>query len=551
MSVDQQERSMLEKVRQSRTLEQMNIEVTNMEEIPFADEVQYVTLGEAFQNYLQDPYGVNRRAFLQNAFGIEDVSAFYKDAGLEEYENAKQKGACVGAIKSHTLQTTPYNILSDIAANSLIAQKYGVPTAIMAISYETDTFHTSPEKMEAFGPQRYFIGYDAKGKEQFTTVNVRATSVRESDGSIRNISVINEASGYSLKDIFITVTDPLDAKNANASICDDEGNIQEFLEVALGTTWEEILENKYSNESNPGMITVTQFHRVMFEKTLDRLRSLGYIPDAETMPIIYSDISKVSDSLLKHATRNESTLTTLGMSGSPQEMLAELLCTQPHEVDTIYEYVNNMSDAKTVKQAVMAHHDRLSDEETAFMMDLPDSIANSVLIKKLELLGLSFDSANGLLKRGKTADPGAYYPVFSSMLDIDCTSLNEDSWFFTGKIKRCQNLQRQHKLPISTIRIPHNEIEDFDTIRVHPTGRIYDIKSYESAVYRNHIATLPERPNSEQIQEIKLRYMREFYEAMRNNPQSIQEYERLTDAIATDPILAWWATLVTTLPEEI
>lgn len=551
MSIELQERSLLEKAQQARTLEQMNIELSKREEIPFVDEVQYVTLGEAFQNYLQDPYGLNRRAFLQNAFGIEDVSAFYKDAGLEEYEKVKQKGACVGAIKSHTLQTTPYNILSDIAANSLISQKYNVPTAIIAISYETDTFHTSPEKMEAFGIQRYFVGYDAKGKEKFTSVNIKASAVREADGSIRNISVINEASGYPLKDIFVTLTDPSDPRNAKATFMDEEGNEQQFLEVALGKTWEEIVNNPYSQEHNPGMITVTQFHRVMFETTIDRLRNLGYIPNKEDMPIIYSDISKVSDSLLKHATKNPDTLKTLGMLTSPQAMLAELLCTQPDEVDAIYEYVNNISDVKKAKQAVMSHHTRLTEEEKTYVMDLPDSISCSVLETKLGLLGLSFDEKTGLLKRGKTADPASYYPVFSSLLDIDCTSLNEESWFFTGKIKRCQDLQKQHNIPISTIKIPHNEIPDFDITRVHPNGNYYDIKSLESEIFKRHIAPLSERPSSEVIQEIKVKYMREFYDALRNDPQSVQEYKHAVDVVTTDPILAWWASLLATLPEEI
>lgn len=542
------------------SMEAMNIQLLRPEELPFGDLVEYTTLGQVVANYEQDPFGTKTFDYLQNAFGIQDLDAFFRDAGLEEYVKQKrERGAFVGAVKSHTFQQTPYNLFSDIAAGAYLNQQMGIPAAILAFGYEDDIFHSSPEKMEAFGTQKFFVGYSQKKDEaprpQFTSIHVKATAVRERDGSVRNISVIDEASGYPLKDIFVDVTAPQDPRNAHAVMCDAHGERKEYIEAALGMSRDEILSNPHSLNENPGMITIAQLHKTLFEKTVERMRNEGVLPSEAEMPIIYAEISQLSQALLKHAKPPQETLDVLAFDGKPQRILRDLLCTHPQEAEAIYEYLNGSGKSADAESATRTHHEAMSEEDDRTIEALPDDVAEAIMQFKMAQLQLSFDERTGLLRRGEMADPAAYYPIFSALLDSDLTSLNEESQYFTAKIHRSQELMRRHDLSISTIRIPHHEIEDFDTTRIHPTGVYYDIKTPENDAFMQKVKPrLDEygpKPSSETMQRMKYEFLAEFYAALPQNGEMARDYRRVSEAIVTDPILSWWASMIATIPVQV
>jgi hypothetical protein len=135
------------------------------------------------------------------------------------------------------------------------------------------------------------------------------------------------------------------------------------------------------------------------------------------------------------------------------------------------------------------------------------------------------------------------------------TSLNEESQYFTAKIHRSQELMRRHDLSISTIRIPHHEIEDFDTTRIHPTGVYYDIKTPENDAFMQKVKPRLEefgpKPSSETMQRMKYEFLAEFYAALPQNGEMARDYRRVTEAIVTDPILSWWASTIATIPVPV
>lgn len=528
--------------------------VNGTESIPYPDAVEYTTLQDALARYVEDPYGDRKFAFLQQAFGITDPDRFLIEAGLNQYVDLKRgRGAFVGAVKSHAFQATPYNF-ADIIAAGHAAQAYDIPTAVICLGYGQDTFHLSSEKMEAIGRQNYFVGYDNKGRPMFSSVSVVPHAVRTASG-LREIDVVEEIGGRSFDDIFVRLRHPLDPRGATIVNKEADGSKTEYIEGAIGLTWDQVVNNPHSKDANPGYVTLTQLHRFLFETTVNRLRAMGHLPGEDNMALIFTDITKLSNSLLKHAQRKDCTLATLGLKGKPQEILANFLCMQPHEALLILRGLTGDEGIRAVHRAVMTHHESLTNDERDVMMNISDMSAERILKFVFSQLGMMIDSNSGLLTKNGVADPAVYYPVYTSLLDVDFTSLNEESWFFTGKINRMQKLLRQHGINIPSIRVPHFEIPDIDITRIHPTGRYVDIRGAETAVTRSITAQLEGLSKAAkgrmgpQIEQTKWEHMRTFYTAL--GAGDAGEFERISQFVMTQPVLQWWASVIANLPEKL
>ncbi len=456
------------------------------EEIPFKDKVEYTTVEQAVMNYGNDPYGDTAYQFLQEAYGIADPDAFLIDAGLEQFiVEKRQKGAFTGAVKSQVPPATPYN-LSDPVVVGAVVQRYDVPGCVLCISYSDDVMTLAPEKMEAIGNQRYFTGNDKNGRPQFASVSIVPAAVRSADGSISNVQSLEEIDGHSFRDIFIELRNPLDPRGAQSAFQTKEQGTIEFIEGALGMPWEEILANPYSMQENPGLVSLSQFHRLMFDKTVQRMRRSGYLPDEGRMPIVHAEMADFSRALLKHSR----------LPGETRGLLGSFAVGQP---------------------------------------------------------GVSIDENTGLVLKNGKVDPSMYYAPFTSLVDVDTASLNEDSWSFTGKIHRMQQLLRRHGVPIPTVRIPHGAIPDFDNTRIHPTGEFYDIRQARSDAYQSlqltGLSKEEQKKRSKEIEATVLLRMQEFFMALKAGGS--QEYKRSTELVSTVPVLQWWASVLANLPDEL
>ncbi len=560
--------SSLEKsVSSKKSLEEMSIEITPAEKRQNGGIIRYTTLEQTLLNYAEDPFGEKTFQFLADAYGISDPEQFFQEAGLEGYLEAKKNGAYIGALKSHGLVADPYNF-SDIMVGGAIGQRYDIPTAVMALGYSDDIFVSSPEKMSLFGAQPYFIGYDQKGKPQFTSITIVPTAIRDNSGNIKHIDVIDEAAGVPLKDIFVDIRRPLDPRNAHAFHRFDSERSEEYIEAAIGMSKKQILSNPLVNEKNPGMITVTQLHRVLFEATIQRLRRQGYLGDEAQMPIIYAELGDLSHALIEHSTYVPQTLETLGFAGSPNQILTELLCSKPSAIDGIIAHIKTnglvVELPHELKRAISSHHTRLSNDEIAYIQSMDPSDAALAQAGIMKELNLKFNERSGLLMRGHKADPASYYPAFSALLNQDQTSLDED-WYFAGKMLRSQKLLDQHDVPLSVVKIPYEDIDTFSTTRIHPTGTYYDIKGADGAVSQKKILPARQAMSKQQLtkdqlrqketdlQTIKRDEMYKIYRAIQEASENSDpnEWKRTTEAIATDDVICWWYHLISALPEDI
>jgi len=535
----------LESARNRPTLQEQGIVMGDFSSLPFHDVIGYTSPEIAFQNYLNDPYGERKLQFLKDAYGISNPSQFFKDAGLELYVEQKKRRAMMGAIKSHTLQATPYNLMNDAAFCAAVQQKYDVPTAVLVVTHEGDIMHTSPEKMEAFGKQRYFVGYDNRGRAQYASVHIRPTGLRGQNGVVTPISVIDEACGHPLRDIFVSIDEPTDPKGKRTAYLDSEGTYRELMEMATGISWKEILTDPEIAQQNEGYVSVTQLHKYLFRRTVRRLRDQGYFPSENDMPFIESDLAGISDALFYHARPSQNTLEILGFAGKPQQILSELLCMKPGAISAV------LSQSANAHDLVMQHHDDLNESSKRVIKSLPDDSADAVLQEVMQVMGLSFDKTTGLLRRGQLADAASYYPFFSSLLDVDFTSLNEPSSFFTRKIQRTQALLQAHGLPNSYVKVPHEDVHGFDTDRLHPTGQYFDYTQVHADSFARTAGRMKEKTSNEDLVLLKAEYVRRIVQSFQGGLPDANEYRRQTEALAVDPVMAWFASMVANLPDQL
>jgi hypothetical protein len=469
--------------------------------------------------------------------------------------------------------------------NGNLAMIHNIPAACIVMGYEDDMFHTSPEKMEGFGKQQYFVGYNAKGRPQFAQVEIKAIGVRDTSAAdgMQPVNFIDEINGYNLKDIFVNVTEPTDPRGCRASKTVG-GETTDYIEAVLGMRWGDILNNPHSNCYNRGKVSVAQLHKVLFGATINRLRGQGYLPDEETMPIIYAELGNLSKSLLKHGNRVDNTVDILGFCGKPQKILGDLLSVQPEGIKMVQSFLKGeITDEEIVRAAIMKHHEKLSNDQIVQIDSLPDDEAQQVLDYIMKAQGLFFDEKTGLLCRstdkGPVVDPAAYYPIFSVLLDNDHTSLDEESWYFTSKIQRCQALLKAYNVPISVIRTPHTEIPAFDTIRIHPTGTYYDLKQAEIEIFKKVTSqfretlseimneVLPQQANGKAVKPTKdtidaanqlvsalgNEYFHRELAKIRQAVQDKKPHEPAvnTEALVTKEVMGWWVQmLISTLSEN-
>lgn len=553
-----------------------DVQIIPQEERNHGGLIEYTTLPQAFAEYRSDPHGSKRMQFLQDAYGIQDPEAFLREAGLEGYLAAKREGAMVSAVKSHALVTTPYNF-TDVIVNGQLARMHGIKGACLVMGYEDDVFHSSPEKMYTLQQQHFYVGKDPKGNDLYTSVDVVPVGIKLGEGNIRPVSSIADIEGVPMKDIIVELKRPKTAKQAPAYERNGEDETA-YIEAAIGMLWGDVLQsNTEFDPEYPDKITLTQLHRTLFDKTIQRLRDEGVIPGEEQFSIIYAELKTVTSALRKHAQIGERTAEIMGTSLPAKNQLAELFCVQP---DTIKMVISKMKgeevDDTTLRRAIANHHYKLSEDQVEFIRDLDVTVASQVLNFIMESQGVFVDECSGLLCKktadGIAVDPLSYYPPFSILLDYDHTSLDEPSYFFTDKIVRCQQLQRAYGAPISVIRTPYEEIPALINDRIHPTGIYYDVREAMASLYSSVLAPLQKQmqmqtlvdmslPQSTKKQSkavrdaqahllatVKEAHLHETLQGIRSHvghrKHEFHEQQRKTDELVTHEVLGWWLQML-------
>ncbi len=381
-------------------------------------------------------------------------------------------------------------------------------------------------------------------------------AVRGKDGQIREIQTVEEAFGHPLEDIFVYAQTPLDPRGAGFSFKSSDGTHQEYIEGVLGKSWKELADNSRSQAENPGLVSLTQLHHVLFDLAIERLRKQGVLPSESHMPILSTDIRDISRGVLKHVNASEDTKRILGFSISPQEFIAEFLSLNPEAVETIYNAVTNLNNAEGARKAVMQHNERLTDDQKRVIFGLPDDIAHQIQQFAMKQLKMAFDPRSGILKKGKKIDPASYYPIMTSFFDVDIVSLHVQSWFFMQKVKRMQALLKHYKQTNPTIAVPEMDEWDITASMVHPTGIYYDLRAAETAAVSE--IDLTGKSKSERnrmgpmIARIKAEHMARFYASLGNGGSGDSDaFKVVTEAVATEPILRWWASVIANLPDEL
>lgn len=496
--------------------------------------VKYTDSAQVLNLYDKDPTGDRSRSFFADVLGIQDFEAFLSDAGLKELATLKQNRGIVGYVKSHTLQTTPYNLFGDINFTSQVSQERGIPAVTLVVTHENDTFVPSPEKMEAFGKQKYFVGYNAKGKPQFVQVDIQPEGVKREDGTFSPASGINDVVGYSLKDIFVTVREVVDPRSTK--VPSENGTI--FLRAALGVSWEEIMNVKGVFLGGQKRLSVTELHRFLFERTIQRLSDLGEISKDHRM--IFSDLSLISRAILQHAQPTAEFVEMLSFQGNPYKQILELLCLSWSAVQVLIQFSEGKCTERQVKEALTQQFTEISPQDEQKILNLTADQASRVRDIAFDFLHLSFDEQSGLLLHNGQLDPSVYYTVMSALVDVDLANLDGLSTFFRGKVLRAHNALRAYGLESRTIKIPNGEIPEFDTTRIHPTGMYSDLTQIGIDVFQEMMSQGADRNTLSYERTFALQ---KYLLALQSN-QGDLPYQRSTQAIVEEQVLKWAAGLM-------
>ncbi len=530
----------------------------------------YTTLEKAIKDHLDDPFSQNKLDFIAKAYGC-DPEALIKEAGLEPLLQAYREKRMVSAVKSHALLGDPYN-MTDVIMSGVITQETGIPTAVLAVTYSDDQFVSSPEKIALFGTQRYFLGYNEKGKPLFSSVQIKPAGIRSYNEAgeqiITPIDNIDDAVGTSLTDIMVKIVEPIDPRGTKSVITNSEVK-EHYIESALGISWEQIVNHpSLGADAGTGNVSLSNLHRVLFDETINRLRNQGILPSEEEMPIIYGELGKISKTMLEHATYVQETNQFLGFEGSAAEILTDTLCIQPSTVQKVDDFLDSNDEAllAELENEIPIHSSAVTAEALEQIKQLGEEKLQRVLSFIMNKRNLTFHEKSGLLANGEHADPASYYPLFQALLCHDYCELDgsDVDHYFSRKLQRAQALQSAHGLPITIIRTPADEIKTLDNTslikpfvatRVHPTGRYFDITAANGYVSQNIILPLrqqelsgnkmskPEQTALEgRLQEIKRGELEKILLAVRESVQNgtDSEWARITEAVTTDEAMTWY-----------
>ncbi|MBP7967342.1 hypothetical protein KAZ66_03645 [Candidatus Woesebacteria bacterium] len=543
--------------------------------------VIYSTLDEAIQHHLEDPQSNAKLDFIARAYGC-DPQVLITDAGLSPLLHLYQEGRMVSAVKSHALLVDPYN-MTDVIMSGQIMQETGIPTAILAVTYSEDKFISSPEKTALFGAQRYLVGYNEKGKPLFNSVQIKPTGIRKysSEGGeiITPINNIDHAVGVPLKDIMVQIEEPIDPRGTKAQLTDDEKR-EQYIEAALGINWQQILNHPcLGDAAGKGYISVSDLHKVLFEETVNRLRMQGALPSQQDMPIVHGELGTISKAILKHATYVPETTQTLGFEGPAEQILTDTLCIQPSTIQKIDVYLKTLDESllSEIEAEIPVHNESPTEAEIESLRQLGQENLNQICSFIMGKKGLSFHEKSGLLANGEHADPASYYPLFQALLCHDYCELDgsDVDHYFSRKVQRAQALQTAHGLPITIIRTPADEvvtqdnsnfIKPFVATRLHPTGKYFDITAANGHIAQQVILPLRQQEingkklsKAEQsavearLQQIKKAELAKVFLAVQESVENgtSAEWQRTTEAIATDEVMQWWIQMIATLPDEL
>ncbi|NTU47090.1 hypothetical protein HGA88_05680 [Candidatus Roizmanbacteria bacterium] len=382
---------------------------------PTESPLRYTTVENTIDEWAEDPHGERKLRGVAQIYGIpqEKIEQVLEEGGMGAYLRSLAEGRMVSMVSTQILRPTPYFLASVITAAEAV--KKGIPSAVMLLEYPEDRFTTrNSDKMEAFGVQRFTVGYDDTNgipTPRTVSLNVQPWGIRDDEmGTIRKISKIGEAEGKRCDQIMISIKDIKGPWN------NDVGT----LGAALGIDFD--LEQP---------ISLTDFYRALWIRTIASLRERGYLPSEEKLPMCFINMKQA--------------YTTIAAEASPPQIVQETLrMDTPEHILTGPLGVNN----EEAKKILMQEH---GFEEY------------------LSTKGVKHQ--NGLLV-GMDGMPisASYYPaqlVWPHMY-IECSSCGGEQ--FTNNLERAQKVRDLYGLPDGEVHNPHTEVPELEQYLVHPTG---------------------------------------------------------------------------------
>jgi hypothetical protein len=182
------------------------------------------------------------------------------------------------------------------------------------------------------------------------------------------------------------------------------------------------------------VLSITDFYRILWNRTLRTLRESGDLPSEAVMPVTFVDVQKMYSTLAAHSRPPSYVLDLLAFS-RPYRMLTEVLKLPAERAGRI-----------------------LAGGGDGYRRYLADR-------------GLQHSGNGLLLQDNGMMDPAAFYPAQIAWPDLylECSSCSGE--FFVDKLRRAQRVRQFFHLPGSEVRIPDVEVPELMAYVLHPTGR--------------------------------------------------------------------------------
>lgn len=458
-----------------RKPEELHIYDSGLDEVE-RGEFTYTSVAETIRTWAQDPYGKKVFDFVSQTYGIpaDKVRRVFADGGMGEYLAHKDQGRYIGMVSTQILRPSYYFMESaKIVAD---AAKRGIPTAFMVLEYPDDKFVAfNGDKKTAFGKIEFPVGIKektAKGgkvEKEIETVEIeiRPIGIRHDDGTIQRIRRIDEASGFRCDQIMIQIVDAkgpnkqpytmvVDGVKREEVITDGKGKVigskthkqkttQTQYEAALGFTIPHLPKQRTTldgvdvfNGIDREGITITEFYKILWSRTIDSMRKTGQLPSEDDMPMFFVDMKHFYSTLAKHADVPENVRTLLRFD-SYKNLLIDVLELDASTAEAL------IAQGETAIVAYLNAHDL--------------RIQNGLLVH-----------TNGMM------DSGSYYPLQVAAADVypECSTHGDPK--FINKLKRAQKVRKAAGFPETQVQIPHIYTPALEKYTVHPTGKIFTDK---------------------------------------------------------------------------
>ncbi len=458
--------------------------------------IEYTTVPVAIEQWAKDPHGEQKIAFLSHAYGIPptDVRRVLEKAGMQEYLRYKSEGRMIGMVATQIFKPSHYFVENAKMLTEL--HKRGVPTALMAFDYGQDRYSTrNSDKVTAFGKVEFPVGVeeihqpDGSISKKMKTIKIelRPTGIRHDDETIHRINSINQADGYRCDQIIVEIVDAKGPNNQSYTEVIDEKKTEEtqkdssgkktgskvhttrttrvYYQAALGVEIPHLVNTRttvdgkevYFDGIDNNAITLTDFYRELWKKTISHMRDIGELPSEEEMPMFFVD--------MQHLYK------TLGENAKPPEEVVERLQFSSHE--------------QILKKVLL-----LSDTEAdTLLAEGDDAIATYLAQRDLFLKDGLLYHENGMMQSG------SYYPVQAGWPDLylECSSCGGDK--FVGQLQRAQQVRHDFGLPEVEVRLPDAEVKELEMWVIHPSDNIVKVEVEKHP---------EERELAEQIRELKV-----------------------------------------------